>query len=94
MPQCVLAYNPAAGRYPSRILTERAAKVLREYGWQTQIEPPHCCRHISELALLSAIEKKDFFFVVGVVSVIQIYNILDYLCVLLFFFLIINIKYI
>jgi len=65
MPQCVLAYNPAAGRYPSRKLTERAAKVLRKHGWQTQIEPTHSGSHITELASQAAIEKKDVFFVVG-----------------------------
>jgi YegS/Rv2252/BmrU family lipid kinase len=65
MPQCVLAYNPAAGRYPSRLLTEHAAKELREHGWQTRIEPSHSGSHITELASEAAADKKDVFFVVG-----------------------------
>lgn len=65
MPQCVLAYNPAAGRYPSRKLTERAAAVLHEYGWETKIEPTNSGKHITELALHASTESKDAFFVVG-----------------------------
>ena len=65
MPRCLLAYNPAAGRYPSRRLTESAAAVLREYGWQTRIEPTHSGEHITELALQAAAETLEAFFVVG-----------------------------
>jgi YegS/Rv2252/BmrU family lipid kinase len=65
MPKGVLAYNPAAGRYPARRLTEQAAKILREHGWDIQIEPTHSGNHITELAIEAAKEKKDVFFVVG-----------------------------
>ena len=65
MRRCLLAYNPAAGRYPSRLLTERAAAVLREHGWQTRIEPTHSGKHITELASQAATEALEAFFVVG-----------------------------
>jgi YegS/Rv2252/BmrU family lipid kinase len=65
MPQGVLAYNPAAGRYPARRLTETAAKILREFGWEIKIEPTHSGNHITELALKAAKDKTDVFFVVG-----------------------------
>lgn len=65
MPKCVLAYNPTAGRYPARRLTEQAAEVLREHGWQIQIEPTKSGNHITELASKAAIDSKDVFLVVG-----------------------------
>lgn len=65
MPQCVLAYNPTAGRYPAHRLTVQAAEVLREHGWQIQIEPTQSGNHITELATKAAIENKDVFLVVG-----------------------------
>jgi YegS/Rv2252/BmrU family lipid kinase len=54
MADALLIYNPVAGRNPSRLLTERAAAVLQEYGW-----------HITRLAQQAADEGKDALFVVG-----------------------------
>lgn len=65
MPKCVLAYNPTAGRYPASRLTEQAAKILQEHGWQVQIEPTRSGNHITELASKAAMEHKDVFLVVG-----------------------------
>ncbi len=61
----LLVYNPAAGRYPSWLLTERAANVLREHGWQIHIEKAREGKHITELAHHAAREEMDAFFIVG-----------------------------
>lgn len=65
MPFAKLIYNPAAGRYPSWILAERAASVLREEGWQVSIEKTQSGEHIADLAESSASEGIDALFVVG-----------------------------
>lgn len=35
----VLAYSPVAGCYLSRLLSERAANILDDRGWQINIKP-------------------------------------------------------
>jgi YegS/Rv2252/BmrU family lipid kinase len=61
----ILAYNPAAGRYPSRLLAERAAEVLRQRGWQLALEQTLSSEHITQLARQAASECMDAFFVAG-----------------------------
>jgi YegS/Rv2252/BmrU family lipid kinase len=61
----VLAYNPAAGRFPSRLLAERAANVLRNHGWQIHLEQTLDGEHITHLAGQAAQEQMDAFFMVG-----------------------------
>ena len=65
MPSALLVYNPVAGRYPSRLLTERAASLLQKHGWQIQIETSKDGNHITQLAHQAAAEKLDAFYVVG-----------------------------
>lgn len=65
MPCATLIYNPAAGRYPSWILTERAAKVLRDEGWQIRIEKTQSGEHVTALAEKAVAERMDALFVVG-----------------------------
>lgn len=65
MPRGLLVYNPAAGRYPSWLLTERAAVVLRNHGWQIWMEKARDGQHITELAHRAAYEEMDAFFIVG-----------------------------
>ncbi len=65
MLRAYLVYNPAAGRYPSWILTERAANVLRRRGWQIHIEKPRDSDELSQMAYQAAEEQVDAFFVVG-----------------------------
>jgi diacylglycerol kinase (ATP) len=65
MPFAKLIYNPAAGRYPSWILTERAANVLREEGWRVSIEKTQSGKHVTDLAEKAALEGMDALFVVG-----------------------------
>jgi YegS/Rv2252/BmrU family lipid kinase len=65
MPDAILVYNPAAGRYPSWLLTERAANLLRERGWQIRIEKTQSGEHVTELAYQAAGEGLDAFFIVG-----------------------------
>jgi YegS/Rv2252/BmrU family lipid kinase len=65
MPNTLLVYNPVAGRYPSRLLTERAAGVLEEYGWGVDIETTSGGEHIHSLACQAVENKKDSLIVVG-----------------------------
>lgn len=65
MPFAKLIYNPAAGRYPSWILTERAANVLRDKGWQVSIEKTQSGEHVTDLAEKAALQGMDALFVVG-----------------------------
>jgi YegS/Rv2252/BmrU family lipid kinase len=65
MPSALLVYNPVAGRYPSRLLTERAAKVLEAYGWQVDITTTTDGSQISVLAQQAVQERKDSLIIVG-----------------------------
>jgi hypothetical protein len=37
----ILANNPAAGRFPSSILAERAARTLQNSGWEVMLAKTH-----------------------------------------------------
>jgi len=65
MPKAYLVYNPAAGRFPSRMLTERAAAVLRSEGWEVSLEQTGGGPHITELARQAVEYSMDAFFVAG-----------------------------
>jgi YegS/Rv2252/BmrU family lipid kinase len=65
MHQTLLIYNPVAGRYPSRMLTERAAKVFRQYGWGVEIKTTRDGSHIPKLARQAVQENKDSIIIVG-----------------------------
>lgn len=60
-----MIYNPNAGRFPSGILAERAANVLREYGWRIRLIRTHDGGHVTELARRAAEDGKEALFVVG-----------------------------
>ena len=60
-----LIYNPNAGRYPSRILAERAAEVLRANGWKLRLIKTRSGEHVTQLARRAAEMGKDAFFAVG-----------------------------
>jgi diacylglycerol kinase (ATP) len=60
-----MIYNPNAGRYPSGILAERAANVLRAGGWTINLIRTHDGSHVTQLARNAVEEGKDALFVVG-----------------------------
>jgi diacylglycerol kinase (ATP) len=60
-----MIYNPNAGRFPSRILAERAANVLRASGWEIQLIRTDNADHVTSLAQQAARDGKDALFVVG-----------------------------
>jgi diacylglycerol kinase (ATP) len=60
-----MIYNPNAGRFPSAILAERAAGVLRAKGWSIQLYKTRDGEHITQLARRAAEEHKEALFVVG-----------------------------
>jgi diacylglycerol kinase (ATP) len=60
-----MIYNPNAGRFPSGILAERAANVLRASGWSINLIRTHDGEHVSQLAHAAAEAGKEALFVVG-----------------------------
>ena len=60
-----MIYNPNAGRFPSGILAERAADVLRANGWTIRLIKTHDAEHVTQLARSAAKESKEALFVVG-----------------------------
>lgn len=60
-----LIYNPSAGRFPSGMLAERAANVLRSYGWEIQLYQTENGSHVTSLARKAAENRRDALFVVG-----------------------------
>ena len=60
-----MIYNPNAGRFPSGILAERAADVLRANGWSIRLIRTHDAEHVTQLARRSAEAGKEALFVVG-----------------------------
>lgn len=65
MRRACLVYNPISGRYPSSILAERAATLLRQNGWEIAIEQSHSGPHVTELSHWAANKGLDAFFVLG-----------------------------
>ncbi|MCK4725335.1 MAG: hypothetical protein KAT29_06025, partial [Anaerolineales bacterium] len=61
----IIAYNPAAGRIPSRILVERAARILKNNGWSIDMVRVRSGKHITKLARDAAAAKVDALFVAG-----------------------------
>ena len=60
-----MIYNPNAGRFPSGILAERAADVLRVNGWTIRLIKTQSAGHVTQLAHRAALEGKEALFVVG-----------------------------
>jgi diacylglycerol kinase (ATP) len=65
MPNALLIFNPVAGRYPSRLLTERAATVLKKKGWRVEIETTQKGEDFTRLSRQAAKERLDVVVVVG-----------------------------
>ena len=61
----MIAYNPAAGRYPSRLLVERAAHVFEVQGWNVLLEQTLGSEHITHLARQAVQRNYDYFFIAG-----------------------------
>lgn len=62
---CLIAYNPVAGRYPSRLLVERASRIFVDRGWSVRLEQTRSGRHITELARQAAEKGMDCFIIAG-----------------------------
>jgi len=65
MQTAYLVFNPHAGRFPSRILTKRAAEVLARHGWDVRLEQTSGGSEITDLALQAVRDNMDAFFVAG-----------------------------
>jgi diacylglycerol kinase family enzyme len=60
-----LVFNPHAGRFPSRMLTERAADVLSSCNWDIRLEQTSGGLEVTYLARQAVAEKVDGFFIAG-----------------------------
>jgi YegS/Rv2252/BmrU family lipid kinase len=60
-----LIFNPYAGRFPSRILTERAAAVLSEQNWDVQLKQSGGGSEITDIAIDAVENNQDAVFVAG-----------------------------
>jgi YegS/Rv2252/BmrU family lipid kinase len=65
MPDVLLIYNPVAGRYPSKMPTERAANVFESYGWGVDVQTTLDGSQIPLLAQQAAENKMDAIIIVG-----------------------------
>jgi diacylglycerol kinase (ATP) len=65
MQRALLIYNPAAGRFPSWLLAERAARILKEHGWNVDIKQTLDGDHIATLANQAVQGEMEALFVVG-----------------------------
>jgi diacylglycerol kinase (ATP) len=65
MPTGYLVYNPHAGRYPTGMIAEKTAKILRDYGWRLMIEKARDGSHVTQLARQASEKGSDGFFIVG-----------------------------
>ena len=60
-----LIYNPVAGRFPSKLLSDRVVSLLNQEGWQVSLESSQSGEHITELAFQAAAKDMDAVFVIG-----------------------------
>ncbi len=66
MPTAYLVYNPTAGRLGIRRANiEKAAVLLQQQGWETQLRATQSAAHITALAQEAARRGVDAFFVAG-----------------------------
>ena len=65
MKTAYLIFNPYAGRFPSRILTERAAAVLSEQNWDVQLKQSGGGSEITDIAIDAVENNQDAVFVAG-----------------------------
>jgi diacylglycerol kinase (ATP) len=60
-----LLYNPMAGKFPSQLLVERAARILETNGWQVKILRTKGGDHLTRMAKRAASAGVDALFVAG-----------------------------
>ncbi|MBE0408205.1 MAG: diacylglycerol kinase family lipid kinase [Anaerolineales bacterium] len=65
MRRALLIFNPTAGRFPSWLLAERAARILKNHGWEVEIERTIDGDHITSLAKQAVQGNMEALFVVG-----------------------------
>ncbi len=65
MPNALLLYNPAAGRFPVRPFIQGSASVLAEYGWSVELVETESGSHATEIASQAARDKIPAVFTVG-----------------------------
>jgi diacylglycerol kinase (ATP) len=65
MPEGYLVYNPVAGRFPAKLMAEKATHILREHGWRLQMYQATEGNQITRLARQASDKGLDAFFIAG-----------------------------
>jgi len=65
MKNAQILFNPLAGKYPSKLLTERAAAVLEQKGWHIELVETKEGQDITYLARMAAKNNIDVLFIAG-----------------------------
>ena len=65
MQTAYLIYNPYAGRFPSRILIERATEILSENNWETRLMQTSGGPEVTDIAIEAVKNNRDAVFVAG-----------------------------
>jgi diacylglycerol kinase (ATP) len=60
-----IIYNPAAGAFPSGLISEKISDALSVYGWAFDVQESKSSKHVTELAFDAATEGFDAVFVAG-----------------------------
>lgn len=63
--KALLIYNPTAGSFPSGLLAERVAGVLKQKDWQIELAQSTSGEHITDLASQAARAGMDAVFIAG-----------------------------
>ena len=65
MPTGYLVYNPAAGKFPSGLMADRAVKIFQRHGWELELIQSQNPEHVTQLANEAGEKGLDGFFVLG-----------------------------
>lgn len=61
----MLIYNPTAGRFPSLLMVERAANLLRDHDWKITMARTNTAQDISRFSRKAVEDKLDAVFIAG-----------------------------
>ena len=65
MPKGYIVYNPAAGKFPSGLMADRAAQIFQHQGWELDLIKSQTGEHVTQLAREAGAKGLDGFFVLG-----------------------------
>lgn len=60
-----LIYNPTAGSFPSSVISQQVAQVVKDYGWELEISLSESGEHVTQLSAEAAQRGFDAVFLAG-----------------------------